>query len=61
LRVLRDHQHQFEVVHAKGDVVQLVDVGQEDDVLDGVFDNLGISSWETSVMLESKLVYSPLS
>ena len=40
MRVLSDHQNELEVVHAQRDVIQLVHVREEDDVLDGVLDNV---------------------
>jgi hypothetical protein len=40
LRVLRYHQDELEVVHSQRDVVELVDVREEDDVLDGILDDL---------------------
>ena len=36
LGVLRDHEHQLEVVHSQCDIVEPVDVGEEDHVLDGL-------------------------
>lgn len=40
--ILRDHEDELEVVHSQSHVVELVDVREEDDVLDGVFDDIGV-------------------
>ena len=41
--MLRDHQHEREVVHPQGGVEQPIRIDEEDDVLDGVFDKLGLA------------------
>ena len=43
LRVLRHHEDQLKVVHSQCDVIQLIDIGKEDDVLDSVFDDLWVA------------------
>lgn len=42
LRELSNHEDETEVVHAKGNVEESVDVGQEDDVFDGILNHLGV-------------------
>ena len=48
LRILSDHEDELEIVHSQSDIVQLIDVGQEDDVFDGVFDDLGVVGYMIS-------------
>jgi hypothetical protein len=51
LRVLSHHEDKLEVVHPKRYVVELVDVRQEDDVLDGIFYNLGVIRYDSQLVV----------
>lgn len=56
LRILRDHEHQLEIVHPQRDVVQLVDVGQEDDILDGLLHDLRMLVLQMQQQAETRLI-----
>lgn len=42
LRELSNHEDETEVVHAKGNVEESVDIGQEDHVFDGILNHLRV-------------------
>jgi hypothetical protein len=56
LRVLSDHEHEGEVVHAQREVEELVGITEEDDVLDGVLRPRRVLGLELHEDLERRFV-----
>jgi hypothetical protein len=54
LRVLSNHENELEVVHSQCDIVELVDVRQEDDVLDGILYDIGVICYGSAKQISVK-------
>lgn len=42
LRLLSNHEYKWEIVHAEGEIEELVRVAEEDDIFDGILRSLGV-------------------